>query len=193
MSSLLLKRDIKISGAIMSLSRALRSLDGTPTIINKVVDKLEEYRSFRKLQNYYYNIKGFKNNLKLFTRLAWSWRPWDSQYTIDVLIVLLKEHAHNLKTHSYHVGADKTYRRAMTASGLLDKAYRSDMDKSVSNLLGIMYRKDRAFQRSEKYRQNKEFYSKLFDTARLRSDKVEKQRKADAWGYVNKYIESIWD
>lgn len=177
----------------MSLSRTLRSMMNQKTLLDRLIDKLEDYTFYNKLSDCYYNIKAFKNNLGLFLRLAWGWRPWDYKYTIDVLVTLLKEQAHNTKIHGHHVGAEKTYRRCMAAAGLIDKAYNSDMDKSQANLLELMYDRTHIFTRSAKYSANREFYSKLYDVARKRSDEAEKVRKQEAWEYLNKYIEHFWD
>lgn len=181
----------------MSLARAIRRMADKQTLLDRAIDKLEDYRFYNKLSDYYYNVRGFKNNLRLFIRLAWGWRPWDSHYTITVLVELLKAQAPCLKS-GLHVRRDQVYRRCMAAAGKLDKAYSKDMDKTIVYLLqkNSWYTEpisDGMFSMKTKYITDKRIYDGMYEAARKRSEKEEQEAKKEAWEYLNKYIEHFWD
>ena len=162
------------------LSRALDLWEGSP------------------INTFYYNVKGFAKNLKTFLRFAWCWRPWDSQYTIDLLVELLKMQAKAMKNNDRHINTQKTVRRCYTAAGKLEKAYGRPMDRTLSYLV----RKNpsdfrpvsgNTYMFVQSYTTNKRIYDGMYTAAETRARQEEAAAKTEAWQYLNKYIEHFWD
>lgn len=147
------------------------------------------------LRDFYYDIKAFLSNLHIFIPLAWKWRTWDACYTLDVFVELLKVNARIVRDSDRIVGSEKIYRRGMTMAGKLDRAYNNDVPPRIIRLLHIMYsfEKDSMFKKSDQYLNNKKYYDKLYDLAREHGNKIEKENKKEAWEYVHRYIDYIWD
>lgn len=179
------------------LSRLKRDLKGGTKWYHAIYDNLWFYWSHCALNTFYYNCKAFVRNLSLFIRLAWGWRPWDSHYTITVLVRLLKAQAPCLK-NGLNVRREEVYRRCMTAAGKLDKAYNRDIDKTVLYLMDknpwyIVKYSPGMYQMKTQYVTDKRIYSGMYEVARKRSDKAEAEAKKEAWEYLHKYIEHFWD
>ena len=140
---------------------------------------------------WWYDTKCFLQNLSLFLRLAWKWRAWDYQHTVETLCELLKQQAKYIEKSGTSVGSKRVARRAYTAAGLLDRAYSGDVDTSLLYLLDIMYTE--RLNTSSKYLDNREFYNRLYETVNKRCKEEETRAKREAWEYLNKYIEHFWD
>lgn len=154
-------------------------------IYHRLLDTVE-YRP-----TWWIRARHFLRVLPIFVRLARNWRPWDYQYTIEVLCELLKEQAKYMGEKDTFIGSKKAARRAYTAAGLLDRAYSESMDPTMSYVINIMYK--RGFNHSDKYLKNKDLYDRLYQTANKRCKEEEARAKREAWEYLNKYIEHFWD
>lgn len=183
------------------LDRCRREIDGTSTWYDIVITKIEDitdtfHRTF--IYSLYRDIRNFTRNLSLFLRLAWSWRPWDSSYTLDVFTELLKHNARSCKV-GHSVNSEKTYRRAMTAAGLLNRAYSEKRDKTLAYLYtknpiefireeeekyGVAYRT---------YHTDEVLHDKMYKLAYKRYAKAIEITKREAWEYLYKYIEYFYD
>jgi hypothetical protein len=148
------------------------------------------------LGSWYYNCSYFVQNLYTFIGLAWKWRPWDYEYTIDVLVILLKKQAVCIR-YGITKDSEKVYRRCMTAAGKLDKAYSGELDRVLSYL---MDKNDAYISRSRsgitlktKYITDERIYKGMYKVASKRSTKTESHLKKDAWKYLSKYIHHFWD
>lgn len=146
------------------------------------------------IRDFYRNIKAFVKNLPMFLKMAWTWRWWDSEYTIDVLVTLLQKQARGLR-NGYCVDSETTYRRCMTAAGKLDRAYNRDIDKVICYLLhknppACVARWVKKNELSDK---QKEICNKMYKVAQKRDAKNEAKAKAEAWAYLAKYVEHFWD
>lgn len=148
------------------------------------------------MPTWYYNCINFISNLRLFIPMAWQWRSWDSHYSIDVLIKLLKAHAAVLMDDSHHKNHIKTARRCYTAAGLLDKAYNKEMDKTIESLMKRnpwpRRRTRDGYIMTQEYETEKRIYDGMYKAAVKRSDAAEVRMKQEAWAYINKYIEYFW-
>lgn len=179
------------------ISRLKRDVNGGTKWYHDVFDAFWFWWDHSLIGTSYYNCKNFVRNLYLFIGLAWGWRPWDSHYTITVLIKLLKAQAPCLK-NGLNVRSEEVYRRCMTAAGKLDKAYNMDMDKTILYLLekNRWYTEDTGnglYEMKTNYITDKRIYDGMYKVARKRSDKAEAQAKKEAWAYLHKYIEHFWD
>jgi hypothetical protein len=133
----------------------------------------------------------------MFLKMAWYWRSWDSEFTIEVLTTLLRTSAKVLRK-GCGVNSEKTYRRCMTAAGLLDKAYNDfKRDKTISYLISknkMYIEKVGIFGRLKiNYIADKRIYDGMYSAALKRSNKEEAALKKEAWAYLHKHIESFWD
>ena len=181
-----------------SIERVKRDLDGSVKWYNSIIDNIWFYLDHCALSTFYYSCKGFARNVLTFCKLAWVWRPWDSHYTIEALIVLLKKQAQHIKENDNHVGAQRTARRCYTAAGMLDKAYNRDIDKTIHYLLdknpwNTGKAKSGMYTMETTYVTDKKTYDCMYKIARERSDREEKAAKKEAWEYLHKYIEHFWD
>lgn len=172
------------------LIASLREIDGQKTpLLTKIADVISEAAHEIKSRCGWYNVKYFCANLPFFIKQAWKWRSWDYTYQIELFADALERSARSIKRNDNHVGADKTHRRAMTASGMLRKAYLDqEFDKS---LLQHLQKRNPLITRRDAT--NPEQEAKMFRIIRNRVDAWEKQRKDDAWKYVNKHIQKFWD
>lgn len=174
------------------LIASLREIDGQKTpLLTKIADVISEAAHGIKCRCGWYSVKYFFINLPFFVKQAWKWRSWDYTYQIELFADALERSARSIKHNDNHVGADKTYRRAMTAVGMLRKAYiNPEFDKS---LWAYLVKTSPLYKNVSYDKHSKEWYNKLSDVIRKRADAWEKQRKDDAWKYVNKHIQKIWD
>lgn len=161
--------------------------------MSKLLRRLKKENLYIKLHTLYYNFKSFTINLPFFLKMAWKFRPWDYNYNITLFVKSLEVTAKNIKENDIFIGSQRVYRRAMTAAGLLDRAYNRDISKSQSYFLKVIYREDGLLKKSDKYLKRKEFYDKLYEISNKRAKEVEEQAKKEAWEYINKYIEHFWD
>jgi len=159
---------------------------------------------YKLLDNFlYYEVKVFLKNLPYFVKQAWVWRDYDYVYTIDSFADNLERLAKALKSDTH---SRKKYRRCMTAAGLLRKAYSDSTmidDKSyinwtcnnipcfsrivshcaLNNMVELTYKRKYPLRYSDN----------MYKLIHRRIDKVEKERKKEAWAYIHKYIEHFWD
>ncbi len=187
----------------MSLKRTLASIDRdikglkTPWYTT-VLDEIDSYWTHSAFHTGFYNIKRFRRNLPMFVKMAWNWRSWDYTYTIEALCVMLTEQAHVLKV-GHCTRSEELYRRCMTASGLIRKAYlNDDTDVSTTYLLRknptYFRRKDEKYSELvREYNTKKELFDKIYNVASKRVEKAERAREQEAWAYLNKYIRHFWD
>lgn len=144
------------------------------------------------MKDFYYNIKAFLRNLPLFLSLAWGWRKWDSQFTIDALVVLLKEHAKDQLADKHHLHHVQRYRQAMHCAGLLEQAY---SDYHYPSVLYLRKKRkptiaDHRF--TMHYDGNQEILDKMSKLAYDKETAIVKARKAYAWEFLGKHIERMW-
>jgi hypothetical protein len=140
----------------------------------------------------YYNVKAFIRNLPLFLRLAWGWRRWDSQFTIDALVILLREHAKDQLADQFHVNKKKRHKQAMYCAGLIERAYGDYEYPAHTYLRTKMKYSVEGGRFTVKYLGNKELLDKMIKLAYDKQNDIVKARKAYAWDYLNKHIERMW-
>ena len=171
---------------------------GTTRFYHKIVDSYFEWWDHSSLSDTYYNVKNFLLNVPMFLKMAYNYRSWDYSYTLNILVSLLKDNAKACK-NGHSVNAENTYRRGMTAAGLIEKAYNRDVDRSMAYLLRknpvIWSDKSESgyIEMKTGYLKNQALYDKMYEVARKRDDTAEAQAKKEAWQYLNKYIEHLWD
>jgi len=181
-----------------SIKRLEREMAGEERWYDEWISDLESWWFNCWLMNTYYNIRNFIINLPLFLRMAWKWRPWDSGYTINAFCDMLEVNAKACKS-GYHVRGEQVYRRCMTASGKLRKAYDYGVDPTLSYLFKknpICFRRIETSKLSEMYTKQvtkKKIYDGMYKIASDRGNKNEAAAKKEAWEYVHKYIEHFWD
>lgn len=149
------------------------------------------------MKDFYYNLKAFLKNLPLFLRLAWSWRKWDAQHTVDVLVILVKEHAIDCKNDKWHANTEVRYRQAMRAAAQLERAY----GYYKYPALNFLYKKY-PFVKTKTpegytcwkhdYKGKDALIEKMFKLAMDKESKIEEERKKEAWEYLGKVIERFW-
>lgn len=180
------------------IARCHRELLGSSKWYHKILDDFWFWLDHSIIDSTYYNIKNLIINTPMFLGLAWTWRPWDYCYTINVLVKLLTKQASCLKV-GVNVKREKVYRRCMTAAGKLDRAYNRDVDKV---LVYLMNKNPKSFKRirngkfytlETKLVTDKRIYDGMYKVASKRSDKEEAKAKQEAWEYLHKYIEHFWD
>lgn len=143
--------------------------------------------------DWWWNVKNYLRNFKLFNRLAWEWRVWDTHYTICVLIKLLIENGRACKNGNSKNGFDR-YRKAMCMAGQLEKAYNYNCtDDRCYMYLVHKYPYDTQGNILRRDFKNNKIAEKMYEIASNRVDETEKKLKKEAWEYVSKYIEYIWD
>lgn len=153
-----------------------------------------------KIRHFYYDCKQFVRNLPLFIKQAWRWRRYDSCYSLNVFVELLKAHAHDQLADPWHLNADKRYRQCMRAAGQLEQAYDENIkDKSYLALIHnnpinfIPYKDDTELvELTHSYKTTEEYYIQMSKIIQERLNKQEKERKQAAWAYINKHIEEWW-
>lgn len=144
------------------------------------------------MKNFYYDCKAFLRNLPLFLKMAWHWRKWDSQYTIDALVVLIREHAYDQLADKWHIHNVKRYRQAMIAAKLIEQAYG---DYKHPSMKYINKKRKYCLESSRltiEYSGNKEMLDKMHKLAYDKEEATIKARKAFAWDYLNKHVERMW-
>lgn len=182
-----------------ALARIKRDLEGDVRWYHTIGDNFWSYWDHCALNKAYYKCRAFVLNLYLFLGLAWHWRPWDSHYTIDVLVKLLKKQAKCLKENDNHVGAQRVSRRCYTAAGLLDKAYNRDIDKTVLYCIEKRKLEFRQLDNSDLYTLedtgtfDRRIIKGMEKIATAREKKSEAEAKKEAWAYLCKYVEHFWD
>lgn len=143
----------------------------------------------------YFKVKRFVKNIPFFAKLAWHWSPWDYSYTINVLIELLKANGRACRS-GYGMQSEKIYRRAMTAAGLLERAYNKDADDK-DNGYKVFHENNpltwgnRTIRRI--YKKDEAYYLKMDKIINERVEKNQEQDEKDAWDYLRKYIRHFWD
>ena len=147
---------------------------------------------------YYYELRSFASNLPFFIKQAWTFRTWEaSYYNVELFAASLERTAQALKEDRWHKNSQKRYRECLGAAGMLRKAY-SDWTwtdkswwrqaKSNPTRFVPVDETERLHTLEYKYHVSEVYYRKMSDVIRKRVDKWEKQRKADAWAYINKNI-----
>ncbi len=163
--------------------------DAIADVWSKIKDKLG-----------YYEVRAFCQNLPFFLKAAWKFRTWDSSYNINLFADSLELTAKTLKG-GHALLAEKQYRRCMTASGLLRRAYdgRAIDDKSLHNWMkrnSLIWRKlDRSnlYEMDTESVDTKDYADKMWKIIQKRRDALEKSRKEEAWAYIHKWVEHFWD
>lgn len=164
------------------------------TILLKVLDYFYEIRDKILDKLYWWEIKNFLSNLPKFIKQAWHWRGYDYIYTIEALCDNLDNLGNciiknDIILHSVRVG-----RRAKTASAMLRRAYglvNTKEDTSFKNYMDNHCRVLRDI-KNKPLKYDKDYSDKLWKVIRKRVDKIEEDRKKDAWKYLIKHIERMW-
>ena len=167
-----------------------------PTKWQEFVDWVDDI--VHRRPDWYWAIKNYKRNFMLFNKLAWNYKSWDSHFSIEVFAKLLEDNARCCKD-GLHLNSEKVYRRGMTASGMLRKAY----NYSICNDKAYMYiaRKyphtwrdtEGNFTTLRWAGEGNKRVEALRDYASKRCDETERVMKIEAWDYISKYIECLWD
>jgi len=172
--------------------------DIKPSFIYRLKDRWLHSRLRRVLETYYYNVENFLRNLPLFIKMAWRWRSWDYIYTINSLCAMLEQSAKMTRKNSHHQGAEKTYRRQLTAAGLIRKAYDDKTDATISYLIKKNHHffkriSPNLLELCQKEVTCPRIYDGMYSVAQKRSSDAEQKRKDEAWFYLKKYLENFWD
>lgn len=70
---------------------------------------------------FFYNLWWFFHNLRVFGKSLWRWRDWDHEYTKDLYIVCLKEHAKAIENgHEENRSAKKKVKKIHELIELLE-------------------------------------------------------------------------
>ncbi len=161
-----------------------------PTKWESFIDWLDEIIHARP--DWWWAVRNFINNIPLFLGLAWRYRRWDSHYSIVVFTRLLEENARCCR-RGHNVAAEKVYRRAMTAAGMLDRAYNYGFtDDKAYMYLARKYPWNFENRQISRPYESGSLPDKLSTFALKRAEKTEKQMKLEAWMYVNKYSSHFW-
>jgi hypothetical protein len=99
----------------------------------------------------------------------------------------------SIKKYGFNVHNEKVARRAFTAAGLLRKAY---IDQAKDTTHHYLYKKyGYSFMRGH-VKQSVEV-ERIIDgmrkAANKREERAEKELKQQAWAYLSKYIDHMWD
>ena len=73
------------------------------------------------IRRYYYKIKTFFRNLKLFWKVLWTYHWWDYQYLINVNIVMFKDMAEHFEKDGTTCGREKIAENIRQLVALLEK------------------------------------------------------------------------
>ena len=73
------------------------------------------------IRRYYYNVKTFFRNLKLFWDVLWTYHWWDYQYIIDANIVMFKDMAEHFEKDGTTCGHEKIAENIRQLVELLEK------------------------------------------------------------------------
>jgi hypothetical protein len=148
----------------------------------------------------YFTVKHFFRNVRFFWPHILHMKDFDSHYQIQLFCDSLEYLARGLKRWNHCVGSDRNYKRCMTASKQLRKAYADESykDKSyraLSNANPVRFVKlgNGFSQMTHDYKKTEEYYTKMFKVINKRTSEAEKRAKKEAWDYIHKYIQSFWD
>lgn len=73
------------------------------------------------IETFFYNLWWFFHNLRVFGKSLWRWRDWDHEYTKDLYIVCLKEHAKAIENgHEENRSAKKKVKKIHELIELLE-------------------------------------------------------------------------
>ncbi len=163
--------------------------------------KLKKLRC--KCKDFYYDCKQFFRNVRHFLKQAWKWRSWDSSYSIDSFADNLQYLGEQIK--KYNGASNKAYVRCYIAAHLLRTAYNDSIryqDKSYSNwtrnnritFVRIQEGQYKGMSQLGYERKYPEDYSeKMQKVIDKRIDKIEADRKLEAWAFIHKWAPSLWD
>lgn len=73
------------------------------------------------IRRYYYKIKTFFRNLKLFWNVLWTYHWWDYQYIVDANIVMFKDMAEHFEKDGTTYGREKIAENIRQLVELLEK------------------------------------------------------------------------
>lgn len=140
-----------------------------------------------------YRLLNYLKNFKKFNVMAWNYWSWDSTFSIEVFCQLLEENARACK-RGWSFRGIKDYRRGMAMAGYLRKAYLENYTYPAMKYLSNKnpWRLNNHKMEIE-YNTPEELYNKMYSLAHKKETTIEQQRKKEAWAYVNKYIEHLWD
>ena len=74
-----------------------------------------------RIRKFYYKIKTFFRNLKLFWKVLWTYHWWDYQYLINVNIVMFKDMAEHFEKDGTTCGREKIAENIRQLVALLEK------------------------------------------------------------------------
>lgn len=181
-----------MSKVLRMITRARRELEGKSTWKDALMEKIDDIIYYRP--DWYYKVRAFLHNLPKFIALAWNYRSWDSVYSVNVFIELLEDNALSCK-NGHCTRSERLYRRGMTAAGLLHKAYDYNLcDDKASMYLHKKYpyklESGKGFLRGF---EKGSIPDKMDAIADKRIARLSKSLKKEAWEYVNKYVDHLWD
>ncbi len=135
---------------------------------------------------------------------------YDYSYAVSMFVDSLQALGRGLLRWNNVVGSLRNGRRALTAAGMLKRAYgyESWEDVSYKNWsarnrhvhIPIQVKKHKYYQMKTLHEHDnamgmdrEEYADKMWRLIHNRQKKVEAQMKIDAWAYIQKYIEHWWD
>lgn len=173
------------------LMYSISELENSLTLKQRIIDYYDNFIEWIT-PDWYYELRAYINNFRLFNSLARDWRPWDSIFTINVFVKLLIEQAHCCK-NSNHKNEIKRYRQALTAAHLLNRAYEYNCTKDRAYMYLVKKYPTKWETRTIQFHEGASQKTKqLIDFASKRIDRWELQKKKEAWEYINKHIDYFW-
>ena len=74
-----------------------------------------------RIRKFYYKVKTFFRNLKLFWNVLWTYHWWDYQYIVDANIVMFKDMAEHFEKDGTTCGREKIAENIRQLVALLEK------------------------------------------------------------------------
>ncbi len=165
------------------------------------LDKWDDFNSLKKRLNI---------NLPWMADHICQWGDYDHAYSIQLFVDSLQALGRGLLRWNNVVGSLRNGRRALTAAGMLKRAYEYESweDASYKNWsarnrhihVPIKIKGQRFYEMqtlhdySNAMNMDREKYAdKMWKIIHNRQKIVEAQMKIDAWTYIQKHIESFWD
>lgn len=175
-----------------SLIRAMKEFEGGWDWKDHISDKWDSFVTWIT-PDLYYDVRNYLRNFILFNKLAWGWKCWESEYSVEVFRKLIIENGKACKEGHLKNGA-KRYKKACIMAHKLKRAY----SYNCTDDKGYMYIATKypcKITSNGFYRGFEEgsIADKMRNIASKRVDGTEDKLKKEAWEYVSKCIGEIWD
>lgn len=141
----------------------------------------------------YYSVRNYLRNFMLFNKLAWGWKCWESEFSIEVFRKLIIENGKACRGgHLQH--GNKRYLKAYVMAHKLKRAYEYNCtDDKAYMYIAHKYPHNINFGQFYRGFDKGSIADKMRDISSKRVDETEARLKKEAWEYVHKYIGHLWD